>query len=154
MTPDRLVAAQAMRAQGMTLIEIAATLCVGRSSLVRALMQTTDGAPVPPGIGANPEQSARELAKPGSRRTEPTPEATSPADLPAIQLLGRAMHRRREDLEALTWSIGHSPTSPVCADPTTGLEEQYARVDGQRKPVVVTLAQPCGYLVDEHVAAL
>ncbi|SDY94844.1 Site-specific DNA recombinase [Modestobacter sp. DSM 44400] len=40
MTPDRLTAAHAMRAQGMTLIQIAATLGVGRSSLVRALAQT------------------------------------------------------------------------------------------------------------------
>jgi DNA invertase Pin-like site-specific DNA recombinase len=47
MTPDRLIAALAMRAQGMTLIQIAATLGVGRSSLVRALAQTVDS-PVDP----------------------------------------------------------------------------------------------------------
>jgi len=38
--------------------------------------------------------------------------------------------------------------------PTTGIEEQYARVRGQREPVVVVLAQPCGCLVDEHVGTL
>ncbi|WP_308283532.1 hypothetical protein [Pseudonocardia nigra] len=37
MTPDRIVIAQEMRAHGKTLNEIAATLGVGRSSLVRAL---------------------------------------------------------------------------------------------------------------------
>jgi DNA invertase Pin-like site-specific DNA recombinase len=37
MTAERVAAAEAMRAQGMTLIQIAAALGVGRSSLVRGL---------------------------------------------------------------------------------------------------------------------
>jgi hypothetical protein len=30
------------------------------------------------------------------------------------------------------------------------MDEQYARVRGQREPVTVALAQPCGCLIDEH----
>lgn len=147
MTSERITAAHAMRAQGMTLIQIAATLGVGRSSLVRALAQT-------PGKPANtgPEQTVVELP---AQMVVPAeldePAAATPA--PQIRLLGRST-RRGAELEEVVWPAGHSPVCPVCALPTTGVEEQYARVSGQREPVVVALAQPCGCLVDAHVATL
>ncbi|WP_460695217.1 recombinase family protein [Modestobacter muralis] len=144
MTPERLTAAQAMRAQGMTLNQMAATLGVGRSSLVRALGQILDGAASPTGTTEEDAQLALEL-------TEPAP---SQAALPNIQLLGKSRRRGGDELETLGWPAGHSPACPSCAHPTTGVEEQYARVDGQREPVVVVLAQPCGCLVDEHVGVL
>jgi hypothetical protein len=65
-----------------------------------------------------------------------------------------ATHRGRIPLEAITWPADYSPACPACAHPTTGLEEQYARVRGIREPVVVALAQPCGCLIDNHAATL
>jgi len=156
MTPERLAAAQAMRAQGMTLIQVAATLGVGRSSLVRALAQ----APEEHGIATasvDPEQTVIELPEqeisPDDLRG--TPPAAAPVDPPApgLQLLGRST-RRGAKLEELAWPGGYSPACPVCRLPTTGVEEQYARLTGQREPIVVALAQPCGCLIDEHVSAL
>ena len=73
--------------------------------------------------------------------------------MPQIRLLGRST-RRGQELEELGWPAGYSPACPCCAVSTTGVEEQYARVSGQREPVIVALAQPCGCLIDEHVAAL
>jgi len=155
MTAERLTAAQAMRAQGMTLIQIAATLGVGRSSLVRALAQaptdlvsTTDS--------VEPEQTAIQLPEQSAQPAELIePPAAAPARVPGpeIHLLGRST-RRGAELEELAWPAGYSPACPTCALPTTGVEEQYARISGQREPVVVALAQPCGCLVDDHVAAL
>ena len=71
-----------------------------------------------------------------------------------MQLLGRKVRRGEQELEALAWPAGHSPTCPSCSHPTTGMEEQYARVPGRREPVIVALAQPCSCLIDEHVADL
>lgn len=45
MTADRITTAREMRAAGKTLNQIAATLGVGRSSLVRALAATRAGRP-------------------------------------------------------------------------------------------------------------
>jgi hypothetical protein len=56
MTPERLIAAQTMRAQGMTLIQIAATLGVGRSSLVRALAQAPDSPAGPTDASVGPRR--------------------------------------------------------------------------------------------------
>jgi len=50
-------------------------------------------------------------------------------------------------------AVGNTPACPVCVHPTTGLEEQYARVAGSRD-VVVALARSCACLVDEHITAL
>jgi len=156
MTPERLTAAQAMRAPGMTLIQIAATLGVGRSSLVRALAQAPE-APTSATTGLDSEQTTIPLpeqvaASPESVEPRP-PAAPAPAPALEIRLLGRAT-RRGAELEELAWPAGYSPACPSCALPTTGVEEQYARISGQREPVVVALAQPCGCLVDEHVSAL
>ncbi|MCZ2819223.1 recombinase family protein [Modestobacter sp. VKM Ac-2977] len=155
MTSERLTAAQAMRARGMTLIQIAATSGVGRSSLVRALAQAPATPTDPVGAGTHAEQTVLELPEPAAQAAEPAP--VSSADLtvlPAIQLLGRTGRRGGEELEALDWPAGHSPGCPSCTCPTTGVEEQYARVRGQREPVIVAIARPCGCLVDEHVTAL
>ena len=76
MTRERLTAAQAMRAQGMTLIQIAATLGVGRSSLVRALAQTPDSLAGPGDTRAELAHTALELPEPGDGPGEP---ALSPA---------------------------------------------------------------------------
>jgi DNA invertase Pin-like site-specific DNA recombinase len=155
MTPDRVIAAHAMRAQGMTLIQIAATLGVGRSSLVRALAQTTDRAAGRTDAGARPEQTVMQLPEPADHPAEPSP--TSAAEIaaqPEVQLLGRTARRGGQELEALAWPASYSPACPSCAQPTTGLEEQYARIAGIRDPVIVPLAQPCGCLIDGHVADL
>ena len=155
MTPERLIAAQAMRARGMTLIQIAATLGVGRSSLVRALAQAP---PTPADLedASTPDgQTVLQLSEPAVRSADPTlSPAAELAALPEIQLLGRTRRRGGEELEALDWPAGHSPACPSCTRPTTGVEEQYANVHGKRDPVIVALAQPCGCLVDEHIAAL
>ena len=151
MTGERLTAAQAMRAQGMTLIQIAATLGVGRSSLVRALAQTPNDPASEPSTG--PEQTVIQLpgqAVPPAESVQP-PSAAAP--VPEVRLLGRST-RRGAELEELVWPAGYFPACPACTLPTTGVEEQYARVSGQREPVIVALAQPCGCLVDEHVTAL
>nr|WP_299960623.1 recombinase family protein [uncultured Modestobacter sp.] len=156
MTSERVVAAQAMRAQGMTLIQIAATLGVGRSSLVRALAQVPEETESPDDDAVTAEQTAIEVPmQDGLDSAAPAP-ALAPGAAPAlaIQLLGRQARRRGEELEAFGWPAGHAPACPLCARPTTGIEEQYARVPGQREPVVVVLAQPCGCLVDEHVSTL
>jgi len=145
MTGERLTAAQAMRSQGMTLIQIAATLGVGRSSLVRALAQAPDDPASKPNMG--PEQTVIQMPE---EAVQPPPAA---APVPEVRLLGRSTHRGTE-LEELVWPAGYFPACPSCALPTTGVEEQYARVSGQREPVIVALAQPCGCLVDEHVTAL
>lgn len=156
MTPERLAAAQAMRAQGMTLIQIAATLGIGRSSLVRGLAQ----APTEPDsvtVSNALEQTAialpEQVASP-AQELEPTPVA-APTSVPDVgmQLLGRST-RRGAELEELVWPAGYSPSCPSCTLPTTGIEEQYARIRGQREPVVVVLAQPCGCLADEQVSVL
>ncbi|KGH46494.1 hypothetical protein IN07_12055 [Modestobacter caceresii] len=73
---------------------------------------------------------------------------------PEFQLLGRTVRRGGEPLEVFAWPAGYSPACPSCAHPTTGLEEQYARVAGIRDLVIVPVAQPCGCLVDRHVAEL
>jgi len=159
MTPERLTAALAMRAQGMTLIQIAATLGVGRSSLVRALAQAPEASaspvsavsPVSPvSAGAVSAQTALELPGTGDRSGEPAPASEVPAG-PEIQLLGRTARRGGEQLEALAWPTDYRPACPACALSTTGLEEQYARVAGVRDLVIVPVAQPCGCLVDGHV---
>ena len=156
MTPERVTAAQAMRAQGMTLIQIAATLGVGRSSLVRALAQAPEELGVPT-ESVDPEQTVIELPE---QETSPddllgTTPAVVPVDPPApgLQLLGRST-RRGAELEELAWPGGYSPACPICTLRTTGVEEQYARLTGQREPIVVALAQPCGCLIDEYVSAL
>ena len=157
MTPERITAAHAMRTRGMTLIQIAATLGVGRSSLVRALAQTPNipTAPTNPDVSpvASAEQTDPRLPEPADQPTEP---ASSPVPEPApkIQLLGRTSRRGRDELEELPWPAGYSPACPICTHPTTGMEEQYARIPGTREPVIVALAQPCGCLVDEHPTAL
>ena len=71
-----------------------------------------------------------------------------------VRLLGRKARLGGEELGALEWLTGHSPACSSCAHPTTGVEEQYARVPGQREPVIVALAQPCGSHADDHVAQL
>jgi DNA invertase Pin-like site-specific DNA recombinase len=155
MTADRLIAAQAMRAQGMTLVQIATTLGVGRSSLVRALSQTADIPAAPLDASTDAEQTALQLPEPAVHPEESKPVSVAElATLPEIQLLGRTGRRGGEELEALSWPAGHSPACPTCTHPTTGVEEQYARVRGQREPVIVAVAQPCGCRVDEHVIAL
>jgi DNA invertase Pin-like site-specific DNA recombinase len=155
MTSERLTAAQAMRARGITLIQIAATLGVGRSSLVRALAQAPANPADPEDASAPDGQTVLQLPEPAVHPAEPAPiSAAELAALPEIQLLGRTGRRGGEELEALDWPAGHSPACPSCTRPTTGVEEQYARVRGQREPVIVALAQPCGCLVDEHVTAL
>jgi hypothetical protein len=73
---------------------------------------------------------------------------------PEVQPLGQTVRRGGEPLEAFAWPAGYSPACPVCAHPTVGLEEQYARVAGIRDLIVVPVAQPCGCLVDGHVAEL
>ena len=160
MTPERLTAAHAMRAQGMTLVQIAATLGVGRSSLVRALAQAPEDPAGPANAGISSEQTAIQLPELVTKSVESAesveprpPSAPAPAPAPEIRLLGRTT-RRGAELEELTWPAGYSPACPSCALPTTGVEEQYARISGQRDPVVVALGQPCGCLVDEHVAVL
>ncbi|NEK96618.1 hypothetical protein GCU67_20965 [Modestobacter muralis] len=139
----------------MTLIQIAATLGVGRSSLVRALAQAPDSpaGATEPSVG--PAQTALELPEFDDRPDEPSllPASTMLTDL-EVQLLGRTVRRGGEPLEVLTWPAGYSPACPSCAHPTTALEEQYARVAGIRELVIVPLAQPCGCLVDGHVAEL
>ena len=153
MTAERLTAAQAMRAQGMTLIQIAAALGVGRSSLVRALAQTPE-ATTSATANVGPNQTAIQLPEPvapSAELIEPPAAASTP--MLALQLLGRST-RRGAELKELAWPAGYSPACPICMLPTTGLEEQYARLSGQREPIVVALAQPCGCLVDEHVSAL
>ncbi|MCZ2829131.1 recombinase family protein [Modestobacter sp. VKM Ac-2986] len=149
MTPERLTAAHAMRAQGMTLIQIAATLGVGRSSLVRALAQTPDPSA---DLGSADVAAQRTVIQLPEQEVPSSPAGAAPAL--EVQLLGREARRRGEELEALGWPAGYSPACPSCSQPTTGIEEQYARAPGQREPVVVALAQPCGCLIDEHVAAL
>ena len=100
-------------------------------------------------------QTVLQLPKPADNPAEPAPiSAAELTALPAIQLLGRTGRRGAQELEALDWPAGHSPACPACTCPTTGVEEQYARVRGQREPVVVALAQPCGCLVDDHVTML
>ena len=153
MTAERITAAHAMRAQGMTLIQVAATLGVGRSSLVRALAQT------PEDLGSTttsvgPEQTAIQLPEPVAPSVELSERsAAASVPLPEVQLLGRST-RRGAELEEFAWPAGYSPACPICRVPTVGVEEQYARLKGQREPIVVTLAQPCGCLIDEHVSAL
>ena len=135
----------------MTLIQIAATLGVGRSSLVRALAQTPDDPASQPSIG--PEQTAIQLPEQVVSLAEPVSPPPAAAPVPEVRLLGRPM-RRGAELEELVWPAGYSPACPSCALPTRGVEEQHARIPRQREPVVVALAQPCGCLVDEHVSAL
>ena len=53
MSPDRIATARLMRTQGKTLVQIAATLGVGRSSLVRALAQEQRPA-IEPAAGSAP----------------------------------------------------------------------------------------------------
>ncbi|WP_458175662.1 recombinase family protein [Modestobacter lacusdianchii] len=156
MTPERVVAAQTMRARGMTLIQIAATLGVGRSSLVRALAQTPVSATGPRNAIDGPEQTFLQLPEPvpypAEGKSLPTPAGRAAHS--EIRLMGRTSRRGGDELEVLTWPAGYSPDCPLCAQPTTGLEEQYARVHGQREPVVVAVAHPCGCLVDEHAPEL
>lgn len=70
--------------------------------------------------------------------TQPTARARSTNDL----------------LESVTWPAGHQQNCPRCTEPTTGLQEQAARVRGVRDPVVIATAVPCGCHVDEYAAAL
>jgi len=155
MTTERLTAAHAMRAQGMTLIQIAAALGVGRSSLVRALAQAPDSPAGPKDASVEPAQTALELPEFDDRAVEPPPVAAAASALvPEVRLLGRKARRGGEELEALTWPTGHSPACPSCTHPTTGMEEQYARIPGQRELAIVAVAQPCGCLVDEHASTL
>src|SRR4051794_41860438 len=53
MSPDRIATADLMRARGKTLVQIAATLGIGRSSLVRALAAPQRRA-APPAAGCPP----------------------------------------------------------------------------------------------------
>lgn len=154
MTAERLTAAHAMRTQGMTLIQIAATLGVGRSSLVRALAQAPEDPAGPVSADISSERTAIQVPEHVASPTQSEPRPPSaPALAPEILLLGRTT-RRGGELEEVTWPAGYSPACPSCALPTTGVEEQYARISGQRDQVVVALGQPCGCLVDEHVAVL
>ena len=94
--PVRLTAAQAMRARGMTLIQIAATLGVGRSSSVRALAQTPDSltGSGSPDASARPEQTVLLLPEPADRPAGPAPiSAAAPATPHEIRLLGKTAHR-------------------------------------------------------------
>jgi len=157
MTPERITAAHAMRSRGMTLIQIAATLGVGRSSLVRALAQTPED-PASATTGVGPEQIVIQLPESEAAPVElidaPASAAAGvPVPAPEVQLLGRST-RRGAELEELVWPAGYSPTCPICSLPTTGVEEQYARIRGQREPIVVALSEPCGCLIDEYVSAL
>ncbi|SDY99953.1 hypothetical protein SAMN05661080_05230 [Modestobacter sp. DSM 44400] len=68
--------------------------------------------------------------------------------------MGRTARHGGDPLEALDWLAGHSPGCPICDHPTSGTEEQYARVPGMQEGVIVALAQPCGCLIDGHVAEL
>ena len=103
MTPERLTAAQAMRAQGMTLIQIAATLGVGRSSLVRALAQSAESPANPADTGAELAQTALELPEPADLpgAATPPPGSGDPAG-PEVRLLGRTARDGGEPLEAIT----------------------------------------------------
>jgi hypothetical protein len=100
-----------------------------------------------------PEQAILKLPEPAAHPAEPAPtSAPEFAAAPEIQLLSRTARRGEDPLEALTWPAGYSPTCPMLAHPTTGLEEH--RVVGIWDPVIAALAQPCGCLVDEHVVPL
>jgi len=150
MTPERLTAAQAMRTKGMTLIQIAATLGVGRSSLVRALAQ----APEDSASAGSAQTTSAQTTIPLPAQEMHSTTAPAAAHAPDVQLLGRRVRGNGEELEALDWPDSYSPACPTCTRPTTGLEEQYARVHGQRVPVVVALAQPCGCSIDEEALTL
>jgi hypothetical protein len=155
MTPERLTAALAMRAQGMTLMQIAATLGVGRSSLVRALAQSQNGEGAPgkasTGLMQAPLESSEATTQPPT--SSPITASNQPGQ-PEIQLLGRTARRGAVELEAFAWPAGCSPACPSCMHPTTGVQEQYARVAGLREPVIVALADPCGCVVDDRVTQL
>ncbi|WP_197537491.1 recombinase family protein [Modestobacter italicus] len=99
MTPERLIAAQAMRAQGMTLIQIAATLGIGRSSLVRGLAQASaepDSVTVSNAL-EQPAIALPEQVLPPAQELEPTPVAP-PTSVPDVgmQLPGRSTRRGAE----------------------------------------------------------
>jgi DNA invertase Pin-like site-specific DNA recombinase len=155
MTPERITAGQAMRAQGIDLIQIAATLGVGRSSLVRALAQRPDSDAGATAAIAKLDQLAMQLQRPANTSADsPIPSAPEPLTPSEVRLLGKTGRRGGQELEALTWPAGYSPACPTCTQPTTGIEEQYARVPGQREPVVLALARPCGCLVDDQALTL
>ena len=123
--------------------------------MVRALAQAPTTQAHPEDASTPDGQTVLQLPEPAAYPAEPAPvSAAELTALPEIQLLGRTGRRGGEELEAIDWPADHSPACPACARPTTGVEEQYAHVCGQREPVIVALARPCGCLVDEHAAAL
>lgn len=152
--PDKLAYAAHLRDRGTPIAEIVAKTGITRASLYRHLPPR----PTPPqtaAAGEVAEQTVIELPEPDVQPAEPAPTLESELTAaPEVRLLGKRAHRGGELLESITWPAGYSPACPSCAHPTTGLEEQYARVRSHREPVIVALAQPCGCLVDEHVVDL
>ncbi|SDY87594.1 Site-specific DNA recombinase [Modestobacter sp. DSM 44400] len=146
--PDKLAYAAHLRDRGARIAEIVTKTGITRASLYRHLPPRT---PQPLTAAVAPEQTAIALPEPGSQPAEQGPELPV---VPKVHLIGRTARHGGDPLEAITWPTGYSPTCSACAHPTTGLEEQYARVRGLREPVVVALAQPCGCLIDDHAAAL
>jgi DNA invertase Pin-like site-specific DNA recombinase len=151
--PDKLAYAAHLRDRGTPIAEIVTKTGISRATLYRHLP------PRPPrpqtaAVG-EPAQTRLELPEPDIQSAEPMP-VPQPQHMTAadLRLLGRSARGHAGRLEAVTWPPGHSPACPTCAHPTTGMEEQYARVPGRREPVVVALAQPCGCLVDEHATEL
>ena len=158
---DKLAYAAHLRDRGTPIAEIVAKTGITRASLYRHLPPRTPqqhtAAPGADRVGEEFEQTALEVGEPADELIESAttypPVPAAPAS-PAVQLLGRTIRRSGEELEALAWPAGHSPGCPICGHPTSGMEEQYARVPGRREAVIVTLAAPCGCLVDGHLPEL
>jgi hypothetical protein len=140
--PDRLDYAVHLRdVDGLTVAEIAAKTKIPRSSLYRHLPPrpapalTAAPDPSPSEVRTNTDQVDVLLAADGAM----APNTTAPEG-------------RRDLLESVTWPVGYAPACPTCGAPTTGLADTRARIG--RRHVIVTTAQPCGCLADEHAAAL
>jgi len=129
---DRLAYAVHLRdVEGLSVEEIVAKTKIPRSSLYRHL----------PPRPTDPVTAIPSSVHPGEQD-----QAVDVAVTKTAPSTGRGV------LESVTWPPGYNPACPRCGTATTGLADARARAG--RTPVLVTTAQPCGCLVDEHAAAL